>query len=91
MADTPKRHLAFLPIEKIDHVPGVVKLPAGKSVFTYHTGTYISIGKAYERILEYCRNKHLHIISDSYEFAINDYLSTGDEDEYITKIMFYVE
>ena len=82
---------AFLPIEKIDHVPGVVKLPAGKSVFTYHTGTYISIGKAYERILEYCRNKHLHIISDSYEFAINDYLSTGDEDEYITKIMFYVE
>ena len=28
---------AFLPIEKIDHVPGVVKLPAGKSVFTYHT------------------------------------------------------
>ena len=82
---------AFLPIEKIDHVPGIVKLPAGKSVFTYHTGTYISIGKAYERILEYCRNKHLHIISDSYEFAINDYLSTGDEDEYITKIMFYVE
>lgn len=82
---------AFLPIEKIDHVPGVAELPAGKSVFTYHTGNYISIGKAYERILEYCRRHHLHIISDSYEFAINDYLSTGDENEYITKIMFYVE
>ncbi len=82
---------AFLPIEKTDHVKDVTELPPGKCVFTYHTGDYLSIGKAYERILEYCRTQHVNIISDSYEFAINDYLSTGDENEYITKIMFYVE
>lgn len=89
--DYTKAAFAFLPIEKIEHIPGIVELPAGKSVFTYHTGNYISIGKAYKRILSYCEKNHLHIVSDSYEFAINDYLSTGDENEYITKIMFYVE
>ena len=82
---------AFLPIEKTNQVEGVQELPAGKCVFTYHTGDYLSIGKSYERILQYCRENGIRIISDSYEFAINDYLSTGDENEYITKIMFYVE
>ncbi len=81
----------FLPIEKTNAVKGVMELPAGQCVFTYHTGDYLSIGKSYERILSYCQNNHLHIISDSYEFAINDYLSTGDESEYITKILFYIK
>lgn len=81
----------FLPIESTGNIEGVVKLPAGKCVFTHHIGDYPSIGISYERILGYCQNNNLKIISDSYEFAINDYLSTGDENEYITKIMFYVE
>lgn len=82
---------AFLPIEKVNQVKGVVQMPEGRCVFTYHIGDYLSIGKAYERILAYCKKKHLHIISDSYEFAVNDYLSTGDESEYMTKVLFYVE
>lgn len=81
---------AFLPIEKCS-APGVVELPAGRCAVTYHTGDYLSIGTAYERLLNYCRAHRLHIISDSYEFALIDYLSTGDETEYITKILFYVE
>ena len=81
---------AFLPIEKCS-AAGVVELPAGPCVVTYHTGDYPSIGIAYERILAYCREHRLHILSDSYEFALTDYLSTGDETEYITKILFYVE
>lgn len=80
----------FLPIEK-SAAQGIVELPAGQCVIAYHTGDYLSIGKAYERILEYCRSHHLKITSDSYELAVNDYLSTGNEAEYITKIMFYVE
>lgn len=81
---------AFLPIEKCS-AAGVVELPAGPCVVTYHTGDYLSIGIAYERILAYCQEHRLHIISDSYEFALTDYLSTGDETEYITKILFYIE
>lgn len=80
----------FLPIEKTSSADGVVELPAGRCVCTYHTGDYDSIGSSYKRILNYCQQNGLHILSDSYEFAINDYLSTGDESEYITKIVFYI-
>lgn len=80
----------FLLIEKTNNVQGIVELPAGQCVCTYHIGDYGSIGISYERILEYCKRNHLKIRSDSYEFAINDYLSTKNENEYITKILFYI-
>ena len=67
-----------------------MELHAGRCVCTYNTGDYLSIGSSYERILSYCKKNNLSILSDSYEFAINDYLSTGDENEYITKILFYI-
>lgn len=82
---------AFLSIEKSDHVEGVIELLPGRCVYTYHTGDYLSIGTSYQRILDYCQIHHLTIISDSYEFAMNDYLSTANENEYITKIMFYIK
>lgn len=85
---------AFLPIEKecsAGAIAGVRELPAGRCVVTYHKGDYLSIGKAYERILDYCRKEGLNILSDSHELAMNDYLSTGDEEEYMTKIFFYVQ
>ncbi len=63
----------------------------GRCVYTYHTGDYLSIGTSYQRILDYCQTHHLTIISNSYEFAMNDYLSTANENEYITKIMFYIQ
>lgn len=82
---------AFLPIEFGTSAEDVLELPEGSCVCTYHTGDYRSIGISYERILRFCEENSLKLISDSYEFAINDYLSTGDESEYITKIMFYIE
>lgn len=82
---------AFLPIETAKDIAGGVELAPGRCVCTYHTGDYLSIGAAYERILSYCAENGLSIVSDSYEFALNDYLSTGDESEYVTKIMFYVQ
>lgn len=81
---------AFLPIEAGTSVPGVMELPAGRCVSTYHIGDYLSTGKAYQRLLAFCQEQQLEICSDAYEFAINDYLSTGDENEYVTKILFYV-
>lgn len=82
---------AFLPIEKMEPASDIAVLPEGTCVCTYHVGDYRSIGRSYERILAYCRENGLRLCSDSYEFAINDYLSTGDENEYVTKIVFYVE
>ena len=82
---------AFLPIDIMSNIDGTMELPEGQCVCTYHTGDYYSIGCSYERLLAYCSDNKLDIISDSFESAVNDYLSTKDENEYITKIMFYVK
>lgn len=81
----------FLPIGAVANVPDVLTLPEGQCACTYHVGDYGSIGSAYRRLLSHCEARRLHISSDAYEFAMNDYLSTGDENEYITKIMLYVQ
>ncbi|OUP66813.1 hypothetical protein B5F13_01995 [Drancourtella sp. An177] len=81
---------AFLPIEKTDHVSNIRRLPGGLCASIYHIGDYLSIGHSYERLLDYCSLHSLEILSDSYEFCINDYITSRDENEYITKIMFYV-
>lgn len=81
---------AFLPIEQTGKTDNVMALPSGKCVSTYHIGNYLSIGESYEKIIKYCAANNLEIISDSYEFCINDYITSFDENEYITKIMFYI-
>ena len=74
------------------HYKNVVVLPERKCVSTCHTGDYLSIDtSSYERLLKYCRINHMTILSDAYEFAINDYLSAKDENAYITRILFYVK
>ena len=83
--------LAFLPIEKTSRTEHIRRLPAGRRACIYHVGDYPSIGRSYRRLLEYCRENGLRIVSDSYEFCINDYITTHDKSEYITKIAFYVE
>lgn len=69
----------------------IVILPAGKVVYTYHIGTYETIGVSYDRLLAYYDNNDLEIISDAFEFCLNDYLSTNQEQEFITKIMIYIK
>ncbi len=82
---------AFLPIEKTNQVNNIKRLPAGECVSIYHVGDYLSIGRSYQKILDYCKSHSIQIVSDSYEFCINDYITTFDENEYITKIMFYIK
>ncbi len=82
---------AFLPIEKTDKTKKIIKMPEGKCVSLYHLGDYMSMGESYERLLSYCKENNSDIISDSYEFCINDYITSRYENEYITKIIFYVK
>lgn len=83
--------LAFAPIEATDQAPNVQRLPAGQCATACHVGDYLSIGRSYEKLLQFCREQELEILSDSYEFCINDYITTHDESEYITKILFYIK
>ena len=81
---------AFLPIEKTDRAQNIRRLPSGKRACIFHVGDYMSIGRSYEKLLNYCEESALEIVSDAYEFCINDYITSRDENEYITKIAFYV-
>lgn len=83
--------LAFAPIESTARVPNILRMPAGQCVTVCHVGDYASIGPSYEKLLRYCREQELEIVSDAYEFCINDYITTHDESEYLTKILFYVQ
>lgn len=83
--------LAFLPMERAGQADCTRRLPAGRRACIYHVGDYLSVGRSYRKLLDWCREQRLRICSDSYEFCINDYLTTHDESEYITKIAFYVE
>lgn len=82
---------AFLLTENTDLVPNVRPIPRGRCASIYHFGDYASIGVSYQRLLQYCDTHSLRIVSDSYEFCINDYLSSSDESEFITKILFFVK
>lgn len=86
-----KASMAFLSIENVPSVSNVRCIPKGLTASIYHFGSYETIGKSYIELLEYCTNNRLKIISDSYEFCINDYITSKYEDEFITKIMFYIE
>ena len=82
---------AFLPIEKTEKVKNIRQLPAGTCACVYHVGDYPSIGRSYQKLLDYCEHHNSNIISDAYEFSISDYITSHDENEYVTKIVFYVE
>ncbi len=82
---------AFVPVEKTARDGKVLRLPAGKCAALCHVGDYLSIGRSYQELLSFCAEHALEIVSDSYEFCINDYLTSHDENEYITKIVFYVQ
>ena len=83
--------MAFLPIENTNKAPNIITLPQGQAASIYHYGTYQSMEYSYKKLLNYCKEHKLEIISDSYEFFINDYISSRDEQEYITEIFFYVQ
>ncbi len=82
---------AFLTTENVPSVENIVSVPKGLTASLCHFGSYESITESYIKLIEYCTGHGLRIISDSYEFCINDYITSKFENEFITKIMFYVE
>lgn len=83
--------IAFLTTENIPSLQNIKRLPKGLTVSIYHFGNYSDIDCSYIKLIQYCKKHHLKIISDSYEFCINDYITSRYEEEFITKIMFYIQ
>lgn len=82
---------AFLTTENTSSVSNIMVIPKGLTVSFYHFGSYDTMDDSYRTIIQYCLDHNLRIISDSYEFCINDYITSQFEEEFITKILFYVE
>ena len=82
---------AFLMTDFVENTDNIKTLPQGLAVSIYHFGNYNSMNESFAKLLNFCKENKLTIISDAYEFCINDYITSRYEDEYITKIMFYVE
>ncbi len=82
---------AFLTTEQVPSIQNIMCLPKGLTAALYHFGNYYEIANSYIKLIQYCKNHNLKIVSDSYEFCINDYITSRFEEEFITKIMFYVE
>ena len=80
----------FLLTENTDLVPNVRQIPGGRCASIYHFGDYASIGVSYQKLLRFCDDHALEIVSDSYEFCVNDYLFSFDESEFITQIVLFV-
>lgn len=83
--------IAFVTTEYVPSVKNIVMLPKGLTASIYHFGNYYDIRESYLKLMQYCKEQQLKIISDSYEFCLNDYITSRYEEEFITKIMFYVE
>lgn len=86
--DTAK---AFIPAENPEVYEDMITLEKKKRLAIFHRGSYDSIRESYERLIDYCKKNSLRITSPSYEFALNDFLTTGNEKEYVTKILVEVE
>ena len=82
--------MAFVTCDHVEGILNLKELPEGIVVSTYHFGNYYDIESSYKRLIRYCKDHHLEIISDSYEFCINDYITSKNENEFITKIVFYI-
>ena len=82
--------MAFVTSEVLPNIENLKILPKGKAVGIWHLGHYDEIHRSYKKILDFCRDKGLEVVSDSYEFCVNDYITSKDEEEFITKIIFYV-
>ena len=53
--------------------------------------TYIISKKLLLDMVDYCAAHALTLCSDSYEFCLHDYITARDKNEYITKILFYIQ
>lgn len=84
-------NIAYLTIDKIDNVKNVKLLAKGKIAYIYHFGPYEDIDSSYEKLIKFCDDNHYEIISDSYEFCLNDYITSRLEEEFVTRIVFYIK
>ncbi len=59
-------NLAFLTTENCKGIPNIRKIEKGLTASIYHYGNYYEIENSYIKLIEFCKNNNLKIISNSY-------------------------
>lgn len=72
------------------HIPYLTKVK-GRYLCGYHSGSYDTIGQAYEKLLAYEKSHKLSLCGDFYEDVLLDSLSASCYDSYIFRITIQVE
>ncbi|MCG7337779.1 MerR family transcriptional regulator [Staphylococcus sp. ACRSN] len=65
--------------------------PGGQFVVAYHEGHDDTIYKTHQRIKQFLKADHYHMIGDSYEEYVVDEISTDGPDKYVTKVCIPVK
>lgn len=65
--------------------------PEGFYAVIVHRGTYDSFSEAYQRLLDYIRERGLTICGNAYIFDLVSYLASNIEEKYIVQICIQVE
>jgi DNA-binding transcriptional MerR regulator/effector-binding domain-containing protein len=65
--------------------------PEGTYAVACHRGSYETVGKTYDKLIDYCKKNHLRIGDFSYEESLLDIISMKEEKDYITQITIAVE
>lgn len=82
---------AFLPIVKPCEKSMLHIKPKGLYAHIYHTGSYESMAKTYDILINQIKNYGFEVSGYSYEYCIFDCLTTNTQDEYITEIQIKVQ
>ena len=79
----------FLPCDESPS-PLVRKVPGGLTASIWHRGSYGRTPEKYRLLSAFCEANGLEMISGSYEYALNDHLTTKDKSEYMTRLQVFV-
>ncbi len=60
--------------------------PKGLYAVAYHHGSYDTIGRTYDKLINYSNKNHFHLGDFSYEESLLDIISMKDENDYIMQI-----
>ena len=86
---------ACMPIRKEKDVPGVSvrQLPAGRCISLLHKGPYEEMGRSYEKILAYVKEKGFEIVLPTREVYIKGpgMIFKGNPKKYLTEILLPVK
>lgn len=65
--------------------------PKGFYAVAYHRGSYETIGKTYDKLMNYCAASHLRMGDFFYEESLLDNIAMKDENDYVMQITVAVE